>query len=87
MAILKIKAPGPTGVVQDALEVPLTESLERWSELTFEDGTIAKIKMSVLSAIRFPGQFDAEGNPIYMIKGSPTVSIVSSPDELKEKKV
>ena len=76
----KVKVPAPDGKLLDGLEVPVIESTERWTEVKLEDGTILRVKPSVLSAIRIPGQFDPEGNPMYVIKATNTLTVVEAAD-------
>jgi hypothetical protein len=65
-------------------EVPISESTEKWSELTLEDGTVLRVKAMVMGAIRIEGQWDPEGNPLYALRGgAPAVNVVSIPDRLK----
>lgn len=86
MVIRKVKTLGPDGrSMIDAQEVPVTESNEKWSEFVLEDGTVIRAKINIISFMRIEGQFDAEGNPLYGMKGIPTHVIVSVPDELKKK--
>jgi hypothetical protein len=75
--------PGGTTMVEGN-EVAITESTERWSQITLEDGTVMRVKPNVLSAIRIDGRFDNEGNPLYALKGNQIASIVSAPDHLKK---
>ena len=80
----KVKVPmPPTGALVDGFEVPVAESTERWTEATLEDGSVLRIKASVLSAIRVPGQFDPEGNPMYALKTNVAMVVVTAPDNLK----
>lgn len=81
----KVKAALPSGQLVDAMEVDVSESNEKWSEVTLDDGTVLRIKSTVVSAVRFPGQFDAEGNPLYMIKTTATTSLISVPERLRKK--
>lgn len=62
----------PEGPEYDAEEVQMIESVERWSELRLDDGTVLKIKPVVTSILRVPGQYDPEGNPICVVKGAST---------------
>ena len=88
----KIKMPIPdptkpgTFMVVDGNEVPITESTERWTELRLEDGTVIRVKPNVLSAVRLDGRYDQDGNPMYAIRGSQTMTIVSTPDHLRKDK-
>jgi hypothetical protein len=85
MAERPVKVPLPTGQFADGAEVPVEETTERWTDVTLEDGTLLRVKTTVLSATRVAGQWDPEGNPLYFIKSAPVVMIVSSPDSLKRK--
>jgi hypothetical protein len=67
----------PTGQIADGIEVPIEESSERWSEIKREDGTVIRIKMSMISAVRVPGQYDQVGNPMYVMNMTPTIAILS----------
>lgn len=78
--------------VQDALgrnvegrDVDISESTERFSELRLEDGTILRIKPSVLQVTRLVEQWDPEGNPIYVVRSQNLVLVSEAPAELKRK--
>lgn len=81
----KVQVPGPDGQLQDAVYVGIDESSEKWSEFTLEDGTILRAKMSIVSAARVDGQFDQDGNPMYVTKSHNIVSVVESPEKLRRK--
>ena len=68
----------------DGYDVPITESTERWTELKLEDGTVIRVKPNVLSAVRIENKFDQDGNPMYAIRGSQTMTIVSAPENLRK---
>ena len=68
------------GQVVDAVDVPIIQPEERWSEYKLEDGTTLRVKFVVGSIIRVSGQSDPEGNPVYMIKGN-VVSVPIVPDK------
>jgi len=80
---IKIPFPTPTSALMDGSEVGVAESTERWSEITLEDGTVLRIKPNVMSAIRMDGQYDPEGNPVYAVKSAQTVTITSTPANLR----
>ena len=69
----------------EGVDVPVDESSERWSELTLGDGTIIRIKMTVAQVVRLDGQFDKDGNPVYVLKSTPTVAVISVPEGLRKK--
>lgn len=69
----------------DAVVVPVAETVERASTTTLEDGTILRVRVSVDEALRLEGQYDDEGNPIYMVKSATLIGVASVPDELKRR--
>lgn len=75
----------PTGQIADGIEVPIQDSNERWSEITLEDGTIIRVKLSMVSVVRVPGQYDQVGNPMYIMNMTPTIAILSVPENLRKK--
>jgi hypothetical protein len=81
----KVKVPTPDGKIVEGWEVPVAESIERWTEAKLEDGSVLRIKPSIISAIRVPGQFDPEGNPMYILRATNTVMIVEA-SELHKKR-
>jgi hypothetical protein len=50
-----------------------------------EDGTVLRVKLVATEVVRLDGQYDQEGNPIYMVN-STNVLAVSSPEDLVRKK-
>ena len=76
---------GPDGNLRDAVDIGINESSEKWSEFTLEDGTILRAKIVLLGAGRIDGEWDQEGNPVYVIKSHQVVTIVESPAELRRK--
>jgi hypothetical protein len=79
------KAKLPDGRVVEAVEVPVEESLERWSELKLQDGSILRVKMTVLSVRRIQGLWDAQGNPFYSVDAAPVIAIIDAPERLRKK--
>jgi hypothetical protein len=73
----------PDGRMVDGFEVPVLESTERWTEIKLEDGSVLRLKPSVISAIRIPGQYDPEGNPMYALKATNTMMVADAPEHLK----
>lgn len=74
----------PDGKIGEAIDVPITESTERWTDVKLEDGTVLRVKPAVLSAARVPGVYDPEGNPMYVIKASNTM-MISEVSEIHKK--
>lgn len=73
------------GKMLDGMDVPVEESTEKWSEVKLADGTVLRIKQTVASVIRLDGQWDAEGNPIYVVKSAPAIAIVSVEEALRKR--
>ena len=78
-----IPFPTPQSPPKQGTEVSVVESTERWSEVTLEDGTVFRLKPTVISAVRIDGEYDLEGNPMYALKAQPLVSLVSVPEHLR----
>lgn len=81
---IKIPFPTPQSPPADGHEVPITQSTERWSEVTLEDGTVLRVKPNVISAIRIDNQWDQDGNPVYLMKSSQIMSVASAPPSLRK---
>jgi hypothetical protein len=75
----------PSGGEVEAVEVQVQESTERWSEFQLQDGTILRVKATILSAARVEGQYDPIGNPMYHVNIAPVMTVVSVPDRLRKK--
>ncbi len=75
----------PGGKPVDAVEVPIQESTERWTELRLEDGAVIRVKPMIVSVARIENQWDQENNPVYAVRGGQNVmTVVSVPDQLKK---
>ncbi len=68
----------------DATEVDFQTRKEDWNEYQLMDGSVIKMKLVVGSIFRVAGEYDAEGDPIYVVR-SKNVLMVRSPDDLKKK--
>ncbi len=74
------------GKLVDGMDVPIETSTEKWSEITLEDGTIIRIKQSVATVLRLDGEWDAEGNPVYVVKSAPAIAIVHVEEDRRKPK-
>jgi len=83
--VKKVKVTLPDGKVVEGVDVPIEVSNDRWSDITLEDGSVIRIKALVVSVIRIDGQYDQDGNPLYVVKSSTTTAIASAPEELHRK--
>jgi hypothetical protein len=64
--------------------VPFRGDVEHWNEYLLDDGTVVRMKAVAMEMVRVDGQYDAEGNPLYIIN-STNVTHVSAPDELRRR--
>lgn len=67
----------------EATAIEVNQSSERWNEYLLEDGTVLKMKLILKKVLRVDGEYDAEGNPIYIMQ-STNVSTVTAPRPLKK---
>lgn len=81
----KVQIAGPDGKQQPATSVDVEESTERWSELRLSDGTTLRTKIVVVGAFRVDDSYDADRNPVYIIKSHNVVAVVDAPENLKRK--
>jgi hypothetical protein len=61
-----------------------TSSQEFWNEYLLDDGTVVRVKLVATEFLRVDGQFDADGNPVYVVKSTNVMSI-QSPEALKKR--
>jgi hypothetical protein len=78
----KIVVP-PGNTPTEGFDVPVEESTERWSELILEDKSILRVKPVIAGVVRVSGQFDPDGNPLYVLRGSIMMTVVEVPENLK----
>lgn len=77
MAFRKVVVPLPDdpSKMVDGHDIPVAESLERWSEIRLEDGTTFRAKISIVSAVKLIDKVDAKGNPVYLINAAPVITM------------
>src|SRR5665213_972279 len=63
----------------------VVSSKEGWSEYTLEDGSVIRAKAVVLSAKKAVGQFNADGEPVYVLQLT-LINQVKAPELLMKKK-
>ncbi len=77
------KVPYKGGEVE-AVEVDFQTRKEDWNEYQLMDGSTVKIKLVVSEIFRVLDEFDAERNPVYVVR-SQNVLRTRSPDNLRKK--
>jgi hypothetical protein len=76
------KIQGPDGSEHDAEVLSFQSHGEHWNEYVVDDGTLIRLKPVVTEVLRVEGQYDASGNPVYIVQSTNVLS-VDAPDELK----
>jgi hypothetical protein len=79
----KVKLNLPNIGLVEGTEVQVLESVDRWSEIKLEDGTVLRIKPVPMSVARIDGRYDAEGNPMYAVQAQQVMS-VTAPEQLRQ---
>jgi hypothetical protein len=79
---VKVAVPTLPGL-QDGFDVQVSESTEKWTEATLEDGTVIRVKASVFGAVRVDGKWDSEGNPMYALKANVLMNLVNVSERLR----
>ena len=74
--------PGLPPVEAELMEIE--KSNEQWSDYKLDDGTVIRTKPVALEIWRLANVYDAEGNPMYVLKAQP-VMVVTTPPALKKK--
>ena len=80
----KRRIQGPDGKEVDATELTFQNVREHWNEYLVDDGSILKLKAVATEVFRIDGQYDPEGNPIYVLR-SRNVLVVSPAENLKRR--
>ena len=66
-----------------AIPVDVNQSGEKWNEYLLEDGTVLKMKLVLKKVFKVDGEFDPEGNPVYVMQ-STNVTSVSAAGHLRK---
>ena len=82
MATRRITHPR-TGKSIDAVVVDIAEIRESPIRVTLEDGTVLRLRIDVVEAIRVDGEWDVDGHPLYQVKNGVNIMVLESPDHLK----
>lgn len=69
----------------EATELSFQVGGENWNQYLIDDGTVIRMKTVVTEVVRIDGEYDAEGNPIYLVRSSNVVA-VSAPEKMKKPK-
>jgi len=72
----------PPGRIVEAAEVTFQAGGEHWNEYLLDDGSVIRLKTVTTEILRVDGEYDKDGNPMYVVK-SANIVVVSSPDKLR----
>lgn len=64
--------------------IDILSSKDGWSEYTLADGTVIRTKCALLDVKQMVGQYNAEGEPIYVLQMT-MINQAKVPDQLKKK--
>ena len=67
----------------DGIDVDFKVSREDWNHYQLADGTELRMRLIVSEVYMVSGEYDQEGNPVYVVK-STTMVVAKSPDHLKK---
>ncbi len=73
------------GPEKDAQLIDIQQANEHWNQYLLGDQTVIKVKLVATEVWRVDGEFDADGNPVYVLK-SHNVMTVNPPEELRQKR-
>lgn len=68
----------------EATPVGFTTSAEHWNEYLLSDRTLLRMKTVVTKVLRVEGEFDPEGNPVYLTT-STNIVVADAPEELRRR--
>jgi hypothetical protein len=75
-----VQAPGTPP--KDAELMEILKSDEKWSVYDLDDGTQLRLRTMVSEVWRVIGEFDAELNPLYVVKAQGAMSVIA-PENIK----
>jgi hypothetical protein len=84
MPLRKRKVTMPDGREAEATVMPFQAGGEHWNEYMVDDGSVLRLKVVVTEVVRIDGEYDPQGNPVYMTQSANIVT-VSAPDDLMKK--
>ena len=58
---------------------------ENWSSYILEDGTKIRMRLVVAEIVRLKGEYNQDGEPIYIVKSTNVVTTTDVPEHLKKK--
>jgi hypothetical protein len=65
--------------------VPVVKKNEQASEYELEDGSTIQFRAVATAVLRIDGQYDGEGDPIYIVKNGTVVTVTTSGAQTRRK--
>ena len=66
----------------EGIDVDFKVGREDWNTYQLADGSELRMRLVVSQVVMIPGEYDQEGNPVYVVK-SGNLLVAKSPDHLK----
>ena len=84
MAERKLKIPiGP--ILVDVTEVGIIGRRDGLIEYELEDGSTIRVAVAPTQVLRVDGSYDADGNPMYLLRHGTVINTVLAPNNLRKK--
>jgi hypothetical protein len=67
----------------DVTDVDIVARTEHVAEYTLSDGAVIRFTAVPTEVIRIDGQWNADGNPIYIVMNGTVTTVVSAPENIR----
>jgi hypothetical protein len=68
----------------EADKIPVSGMREEWNQYMLEDGTVLRVRLIVSDVLRVVGEYNSDGDPVYIIKSTNFVNS-DVPSQLRKK--
>ena len=83
MTTRKTRSP-TTGKTVEAEVIEIKNISDSAIRIELADGTLLRLKIDIIEVVRFNDEWDPEGNPRYSVKSGNLMSLLDSPENLRE---
>lgn len=83
MSFQKTTIKDPQGRAVSVEIIPVNAAQEPAATYLLADGTTLSLRNVVVQVLRVPGQYDAEGNPVYVVR-SQNIVVAQSPENIRQ---
>jgi len=67
----------------EAVSLDFEAKAEPWAAYELSDGSVIKLRTTMVGVVRLEGEHDAAGNPMYNVTHNTVIRVVKAPKELK----